>query len=67
MSQIPLGLFLLLHYIIPSVNIIFTKLIKKIERRTRECKDLSVLFLESFYYIVTKLCLCSFMSLINNN
>ena len=44
MLRVPLCLFLLLHDIVPGIDVVFSELIKQIERRAGKSQYLSVGF-----------------------
>ena len=64
--KIPLGLGLLLHHIVPSINLVFLVIFEQIERSSGQIQDAGIFSFEQGNHILSELCLGSFMSLVND-
>lgn len=67
MADVPLRLFLLLHDIVPCVDIVLAKLIKQIEWRAGKSQHLGLGFAELLYNTITEFCLRPLVGFINDD
>ena len=67
MLRVPLCLFLLLHDIVPGVDIVLTKLVKQIERRAGKSQHFGARFTQLFYDIIAQFGLCAFVGFVNDD
>ena len=67
MLRVPLCLFLLLHDIVPGIDVVFTELIKQIERRAGQSQHFGARFAQLFYDIIAQFGLCAFMGFVNDD
>ena len=67
MLRVPLCLFLLLHDIVPGIDIVFTELIKQIERRAGQSQHFGARFAQLFYDSIAQFGLCAFVGFVNDD
>ena len=67
MLRVPLCLFLLLHDIVPGIDIVFAELIKQIERRAGQSQHFGVRFAQLFYDMIAQFGLCAFVGFVNDD
>ena len=67
MFRVPLCLFLLLHDIVPCIDVAFTELIEQIERRAGQSQHFGARFAQLFYDMITQFGLCAFVGFVNDD